>query len=294
MCVEHALSDNGCEEKDVEAREVTYGDCETPWIICRCANANLSMDDLMLKFGFVPPGIRSYVGGMLAVFDPSASAGTSGDFIVFRSNCSTPVFIHESAHSLDQGTNGSDEWRDAIAKSDCVPDDYANTNEAEDFAQVTVVHSYLAKHGSLPSDPACLKPQLDVLNNTPRLALAQSTKKCLPDKRPFVLKASTRTVLGKDGWTPTVPAAGESAVTRSTGTSAPTPTNTPGGTGGDNTPGVGGDTPGAGNTPGAGVDTPGAGNTPDEEDTPDNGVFKVRLGLGETVAIALLVAVGLL
>ncbi|EJD49495.1 hypothetical protein AURDEDRAFT_122316 [Auricularia subglabra TFB-10046 SS5] len=136
MCVDHALSSHDCEEKDVEAREVTYGDCETPWILCRCANANLSMDELTLKFGLVPPGIRSYVGGLLAVFDPAASAGTSGDFIVFRSNCSTPVFIHESAHSLDQGTNGSDEWRDAIAKSDCVPDDYANTNEAEDFAQV--------------------------------------------------------------------------------------------------------------------------------------------------------------
>jgi len=198
-CVQEAAGLNGCTVDNIEARQVTYGDCQdTPWILCRCPNATMSMNDLTVRFGYVPPGIRSYVGGLLASNNPTASAGSSGDFIVFNGECVVPVFIHESGHSLDQGTSQSPGWAEAIANSTCVPDTYAQTNVAEDFAQVTVVSTYLAKHGSVPADTSCLQPQLVAMTDA-RILNAQNSPTCLADKRPFVLAPSAQKPIGAAG-----------------------------------------------------------------------------------------------
>ncbi|KZW03035.1 hypothetical protein EXIGLDRAFT_728571 [Exidia glandulosa HHB12029] len=213
-CVEEAMGNNACDEGDVEAREVTYGDCEQPWILCRCSNANMSMDDIMTKFSYVPPGIRSYVGGLIALQAPAASAYIAGNFIVFNSDCVIPVFIHESSHALDSGVSGSSEWKNAVNTSACVPDYYANSNLIEDFAQVSVVYTYLSKHNTAKADTTCLDPQLDVFRQSERLTLAQKTTTCLPDKRPFTLEASSRPAIGDSG--STTPATATPAISRST------------------------------------------------------------------------------
>jgi hypothetical protein len=72
------------------------------------------------RFGTIPPGVRSYVGAALAVAASEPSAGSGGDFITFNGDTVTQVFVHEAAHSLDQGTNALSSWQNAIAQSSCV------------------------------------------------------------------------------------------------------------------------------------------------------------------------------
>ncbi len=57
------------------------------------------------------------------------------------------VFIHESAHSMDRGKSASNEWRQAVARDSCVPDSYANSNFADNFAQVVVLWVHLVGVG---------------------------------------------------------------------------------------------------------------------------------------------------
>lgn len=146
------------------------------------------------RFAQVPPGVRSYVGSALAVAADSCSAGSAGDFIVFNGDCSQSVFDHESGHSLDQSTSPSSEWSAALNDSSCVPDDYANSSPAEDFAQVNVCYIYQTRVGDLPADPSCMQPQLDVFKNDARIHGAITATQCNADVRPFqlyVLPSST-------------------------------------------------------------------------------------------------------
>ena len=69
------------------------------------------------RFGTVPPGVRSYVGSALAVKADTPSAGSNSDFITFNGECSNAVFVHESGHSLDQGTSEGDAWHHAVSQS---------------------------------------------------------------------------------------------------------------------------------------------------------------------------------
>lgn len=55
-----------------------------------------STDDIVYRFGQISVGLRSYVGGMLATNAGSCSAGSGGDFIVFRGDCPESVFVHEA------------------------------------------------------------------------------------------------------------------------------------------------------------------------------------------------------
>ncbi|KAI0317017.1 hypothetical protein OF83DRAFT_1059383 [Amylostereum chailletii] len=186
LCVQHA-QDNSCDTSSLQAFTVTYDDCTEPWTICRCSDAQMDQTTLINRFGQIPPGVRSYVGSALAVQAGSCSAGSGGDFIVFSGDCSESVFDHESGHSLDQNTSPSQTWADALAGSTCVPDDYADTSTAEDFAQVNVLYTYQTKIAPIPADTSCLQPQLDVFSNTPRIANAHSTTTCTASVRPFDL-----------------------------------------------------------------------------------------------------------
>ena len=118
LCLQHA-SDAGCDTSKVQAIEITYGDCSTPWTICRCqfcpacyvvaefwshffcyliagGNANMNIYDVLYRFGQIPVGVRSYVGSMLAAPASSCSAGSGGDFIVFHGDCAESVYNHEA------------------------------------------------------------------------------------------------------------------------------------------------------------------------------------------------------
>ncbi|KAH7103758.1 hypothetical protein BKA62DRAFT_50392 [Auriculariales sp. MPI-PUGE-AT-0066] len=135
-CVDKANEMQGCPLDTLEARRVTYADCETPWILCRCANATMSMDTITERFGWVPVGVRSYVGGLIVSPEPVASASASGDFLNFNGECVVPVFIHESGHTLDQGSSSNMDWIHGIENSTCVADYYSQSNAVENFAQV--------------------------------------------------------------------------------------------------------------------------------------------------------------
>ena len=139
------------------------------------------------RFGQVPPGVRSYVGGALAVSADTCSAGSLAGFTVFNGDCSQSVFDHESGHSLDQNTSPSSEWSAALNASTCVPDAYADTDVAEDFAQVNVCYIYQARVGTLPMDPSCMQPQLDVFTNDARIQGAITSTQCDASVRPFQL-----------------------------------------------------------------------------------------------------------
>lgn len=58
--------------------------------------AACSTDDIVYRFGQISVGLRSYVGSILATNAGSCSAGSGGDFIVFKGNCPESVFVHEA------------------------------------------------------------------------------------------------------------------------------------------------------------------------------------------------------
>jgi hypothetical protein len=192
LCISHA-TDAGCDTSKVQAFQANYGDCSEPWTLCRCADAQMSAETMLTRFAQVPPGVRSYVGSALAVSASSCSAGSGDDFIVFNGDCSQSVFDHESGHSLDQGTSPSQEWSSALASSSCVPDDYADTSTAEDFAQVNVCYTYQTRVGALPANAACMQPQLNVFVNDARIHAAHTATTCNAAVRPFQLNDNKET-----------------------------------------------------------------------------------------------------
>ncbi|KAK6337782.1 hypothetical protein TWF696_001262 [Orbilia brochopaga] len=158
--------------RDTEVYSVTYTDgCPKPWIFCRQNTAQLSITTMASLFGRLPLHMRGLVRHPIATRDPSCSAYSYtgiGD-IVFRGECTTPsVWIHETGHQMDSMLNpanyhsGTSQWNDALNQDSCVPDNYANVNKIEDFAQVTVTALYRSIRGYIPrSDhPGCFDHQL--------------------------------------------------------------------------------------------------------------------------------------
>jgi len=179
---------NGCDATKVVARKVTVADCAQSWTICSCPGSGaMDLDSLMHKFIKIPPGIRSYVSGILAVpaSGPSAYTYPSTGFSTYFGDCSQSVFIHESAHSVDQHDSAGKPWLSAIAASSCVPDPYSDTNAVEDFAQNMCLYThdhYLGKAGNF--NYACLQPQQNYIKNDSRLSTLVAAKTCNPSKRP--------------------------------------------------------------------------------------------------------------
>ncbi|KAF3921203.1 hypothetical protein ABW21_db0203567 [Orbilia brochopaga] len=185
----------GINPRDTEIFDVTYKDgCANPWVFCRAKNAPLSLDTMIDLFGKLPLHMRELVRHPIAVNDPSCSAysyTTIGD-IVFRGNCYKPsVWIHETAHQMDaflhpdRAASGTPVWNDALNADTCVPDDYANNNKVEDFAQVTVTALYCALHNrSIPhadfGNDGCFNNQLNmILKYYQDRYLIGSTPNCL-------------------------------------------------------------------------------------------------------------------
>ncbi|KAH7321847.1 hypothetical protein BKA65DRAFT_407849, partial [Rhexocercosporidium sp. MPI-PUGE-AT-0058] len=145
-----------------------------PWSFCRHRNAPISQASMIDLFGRMPVHERQWIQHVIAI--PGANSAYMGSaIIVFRGSVGTPsVFQHETGHALDFYKNGFQtsarwEWLDAIRQDTCVPDNYANTNAVEDFAQIGVVSLFaIANPGGL--DPAfgqtwhCLLSQFTIYN----------------------------------------------------------------------------------------------------------------------------------
>ncbi|KAH7102527.1 hypothetical protein BKA62DRAFT_699791, partial [Auriculariales sp. MPI-PUGE-AT-0066] len=169
----------------LEAEEVQYDDCGQPWVVCRCQDANLSMDKLVELVGKVPPASRSYVRSFLATQAPGCSGVCfDGNFVRLNGECDMFVLMHEVGHALDDGYPDWPPFLDAVNGDSCVPDDYGNTNYVEEFAQMYAMVASGFFSGTIPADFTCLKKQFDTLWNDWRIQEALGAPGCLPDKKP--------------------------------------------------------------------------------------------------------------
>lgn len=138
------------------------------------------------------------------------SAFNSGGNVVFFADASTnvDVMLHESGHSLDgqgamaggPGYSDSSVWTDAYAADPNVPDDYARTNQAENFAQNTVVSVYdknvAGGFAGVQSNWAALQHQFGVLERDAGSQIVQGGKcnRHLEPSAPVPVSGSSRLV----------------------------------------------------------------------------------------------------
>ena len=73
--------------------------------------------------------------------------------------------VHESTHAQDQGFSNSQTYLTAVGKDSCVPDEYAQTNNVENYAQDMVVFLYTLWKPFNPPSPNtdCMSHQLSAI-----------------------------------------------------------------------------------------------------------------------------------
>ncbi|KFX98941.1 hypothetical protein O988_04121 [Pseudogymnoascus sp. VKM F-3808] len=158
---------------DFEVFNVQYEDCEEAWIFCRHTQAQLTQSQLIDYFGRLPVHERQSVSYVIGV-PGGGSAYEIGGLVVFQgATASVSVFQHEVGHAVDaynnaDGTSSSTkEFLDAIDGDTCVPDDYANSSNVEDYTQVGVLLMYntVVPGGldTIGTDYSCLSKQLAVV-----------------------------------------------------------------------------------------------------------------------------------
>ncbi|KAK6342256.1 hypothetical protein TWF730_001733 [Orbilia blumenaviensis] len=175
-CV-NELAWNNCQSGHAVVYNVTYADCPTPWIMCRCDNADLSIYQMTNFFGRMPVHLRSTVRHVMATHGEGCSAyaitGPEDGDIVMQGNCNTQsVWLHETGHQLDArglgngiGFSTSSTFINALWNDTCVADDYGNTALWEEFAQMTVVSQSHTIYGYIQQQqyPGCFDSQLNAL-----------------------------------------------------------------------------------------------------------------------------------
>jgi hypothetical protein len=145
-CFDNANS-NGVSPYDIEVFNVHYTDCGNAWVFCRHHNAALSQIDMIDLFGRLPVHERQWVRHVMAV-PGGGSAYESNADIVMQGAVGVPsVFQHETGHAVDAYKNGvgsssTSTFLNAINADSCVPDDYSNVNNVEDYTQVGVLSLY--------------------------------------------------------------------------------------------------------------------------------------------------------
>ncbi|RPA75844.1 hypothetical protein BJ508DRAFT_243029 [Ascobolus immersus RN42] len=145
-----------CNVYDVEAYDIQYTDCSEVNVMCRCSNAQVSIDQLANDFGRVPVKARQWANYVSAWSAPSCSAASNDQKIDIYGDCNDQVgvYFHEVAHSLDgpllagigapHAWSYGQEWQDLVALDTCVADNYARASYAESWAQVAVMAAYHA------------------------------------------------------------------------------------------------------------------------------------------------------
>ncbi|KAG6829008.1 hypothetical protein H0H92_005985 [Tricholoma furcatifolium] len=158
-----------------QAVNVTYDDCGSPFTVCYCPTANMTLDTAVQRLGQVPVGLRRFIGTVVVSPDVETHAYTltSGDIHMFG-DTAVNTWVHESAHAYDwaSGTpySESTEWSQAIGNDTCVPDTYSTTDVSEDFAQMTVMKVYAMIHNnSLPEGwtLSCMSHQMQYMSSLP-------------------------------------------------------------------------------------------------------------------------------
>ncbi|KAJ7471086.1 hypothetical protein FB451DRAFT_1037364 [Mycena latifolia] len=174
-CADYVGPGNEC-VSDMAATAVTYEDCGDPFTICRCNDANMSMDTAVDRLGRVPVGLRRFIATVVVLEGnaPHAYTNLSNGDIHFFGDCAMDTWVHEATHSFDFSSppfkSESPAWAQAIASDSCAPDQYSISNEVEDFAQMSVMKIYMLLHnGHLPPGfrADCMSHQLDFMGTLP-------------------------------------------------------------------------------------------------------------------------------
>ncbi|KAJ7680061.1 hypothetical protein B0H17DRAFT_1077265 [Mycena rosella] len=146
---------------EMTSMNVTFEDCGT----------HSPMDTVLDRFGRVPVGLRRYAGTVVVLGDSTAHAYTltNGDTHFFG-DCAMDTWVHEITHAFDFAgglLSNSSGWNAALAADSCVPDDYSARNQVEDFAQVSVLKTYMLLHGDLPPgfESSCMQNQLNYMDS---------------------------------------------------------------------------------------------------------------------------------
>ncbi|KAL4900074.1 hypothetical protein BDW74DRAFT_162353 [Aspergillus multicolor] len=161
---------------DMEVFNVTYEDCDRPWVMCRHKEADLSLDQMIDNFGRLPVRMRNLVRTQLAF--PGRGNGqllaytfTDLGDIVYTGDMYAYIrfWFHEVGHIRDAQVNASagdysasDAWLNEYNKDDYICDAYAQTNHAENFAQEVVVAAY---DKTVPGGIASLVPNYEDIYN---------------------------------------------------------------------------------------------------------------------------------
>lgn len=107
-----------CDLAKMEVYDVKYDDCDQPWTICRCADADKDINQLVTDLGQLPVGARDYVryvvmSDHMMVDGQSSLEGislyTEGDLVIYGNWSSVGLFVHEVAHTLDWFVAGDGE-----------------------------------------------------------------------------------------------------------------------------------------------------------------------------------------
>ncbi|KAL3476730.1 hypothetical protein BJX99DRAFT_227225 [Aspergillus californicus] len=134
---------------DFEVFQVQYDDCDDPWLICRHTEAESDIFTVAETFGKLPVRIRDWVRQILVLPGANSAFAVNGNVAFFgTTGGNVDVMIHESAHGLDgfgafgEALSTSETFLAAYDADTHVPDNYAQSSQAENVAQNTVVAVY--------------------------------------------------------------------------------------------------------------------------------------------------------
>ncbi|KAI5807745.1 hypothetical protein DFH27DRAFT_479070 [Peziza echinospora] len=173
-CVSEAV--NKCPISNVKVYNVTYNDCDRPWVMCRCDDATVSLNRMVTMFGKVPVKSRVFVRHLFGWPDntPNVAAYAFGSDIglvgnLFTSTGADEMFIllHEVGHVLDSalgGVSSSSQFATELAKDTCVPRPYSQESVAEDVGDLNAF-IYLQKVNRNAYDAANLQWNFSCMNN---------------------------------------------------------------------------------------------------------------------------------
>lgn len=94
LCASYTSSSSEC-TATMQAFNITLGDCGSSWTMCRCTDADITLEEAVDHLARVPVGLRRNVGTVLIMKDTSAHAYTEASDIHFFGVCSQRTWVHE-------------------------------------------------------------------------------------------------------------------------------------------------------------------------------------------------------
>jgi hypothetical protein len=87
---------------DVEVFNVTYTDCDLPWVMCRHKDSPGDNDMMAQTFGQLPVRMRSYLRHMISIPGQRSAFSTGQNTVLVDTAIdSITIYGHEVGHSLD-------------------------------------------------------------------------------------------------------------------------------------------------------------------------------------------------